>query len=112
MVEPIRRTTGSTTCDPAALLSQALYVEVLRQNYVVAVVRADVGLPLSFRVLRLIFPASVLLMLSWIPRMVVLLFFPQWVDPACSPVYCHRKLLVSRAVAAGSGAAVVSVPPV
>lgn len=82
--------------------SQSLYVEVLEQNYVVVVTRAGAGLPLSFRVLRAIFSISVLFALSWIPRIAVLLFFPQWVDPACSPVYCHRKLLVSRGATAAA----------
>ena len=82
--------------------SQSLYVEVLEQNYVIVVIRAGAGLPLSFRVLRAIFSISVLFALSWIPRIAVLLFFPQWVDPACSPVYCHRKLLVSRGATAAA----------
>jgi len=70
---------------------------VLEPNYepdnVVVVTRAETGLPRSFRVLRAIFPISVYLTLSWIPRVVVLLWFPQWVDLAYSPVYCHRKVL-------------------
>ena len=56
--------------------------------------RTWAGLPRSFRVLGTMFSVSVYLMLSWLPRIVVLLFYPTWVDPAFSDVYCHRKLLL------------------
>ena len=78
--------------------SQSLAVEVRRQNHVVAITRTKAGLPRSFRAMQAIFSVSVYVTLSWIPRVVALLFFPEWVDPAYSPVYFHRKLLVSRPV--------------
>lgn len=83
---------------PPAHRVQSLAVEVRRQNHVVVITRAETGLPRSFRAMQAIFSVSVYLTLSWIPRVVVLLFFPQWVDPAYSPVYFYRKLLVSRPV--------------
>ena len=85
---------------PALRSSQSLAVEVLRQNHVVVITQAGTGLPRNFRAIRALFSVSVYLTLSWIPRMLVLLFFPQWVDPAYSPVYFYRKLLVSRPVGA------------
>eukprot|EP00903_Cladosiphon_okamuranus_P017953 g16518.t1 len=78
----------------------SLIVEVLRQNHVVVITQTETGLPRSFRLVRAIFSVSVYVALSWIPRIVVLLFFPQWVDPACSPVYFYRKILGSRPVVA------------
>ncbi len=74
-------------------LSVSVLGPTFEPDCVVAVTRAETGLPLSFRVLRAIFPIMACLSLSWIPRMVVLLWFPHWVDPAFSPVYYHRKVL-------------------
>lgn len=88
----------NVTTRPAPRPSQSLAVEVLRQNHVVVITQTETGIPRSFRGIWAIFSVSVYFALSWIPRIVVLLFFPQWVDPACSPVYFYRKLLVSRSV--------------
>lgn len=81
---------------PARPLSQSMSVNVLHQDHTVAVTRSGAGVPHYFRVLRIAFVVSTYLTLSWIPRMVALLFYPHLVDPAFSAVYCYRKRLVSR----------------
>lgn len=57
--------------------------------------RTWAGLPPSFHPLRGVFSVSAYFMFSWVPRIVVLLFCPQWMDPAFSDVYCHRTVLVN-----------------
>lgn len=89
-----------TRSPPSGPRWQNLAVEVLPQDNLVAISRAGAEMPLRFRVLRIVYWASAYLTLSWVVRIAVLLFLPHLVDPAFSPVYCHRKRLVSRATGA------------
>eukprot|EP00752_Nemacystus_decipiens_P006313 g5693.t1 len=73
---------------------EQLSLQVQHQHGMTVISRTWAGRPNSFRLLRFMFSVSVFLTLSWVPRIVVLLCFPRWIDPAFSDIYFHRRLLV------------------